>query len=48
MVLVTKKQLLEIKNPDLLSRLRLTIAEEGQEWTVVDMGGKPRERLVPE
>ena len=48
MVLVTKKDLLEIKNPDLLSRLHLTISEEGQEWTVVDADGKPRERLIPE
>lgn len=48
MVLVTKKQLLEIKNPDLLSRLRLTISEEGQEWTIVEVDGKSTERLIPE
>jgi len=47
-VLVTKKDLMEMKNPDLLSRVRLTISEEGQEWTVIESEGKSNDRLVPE
>lgn len=47
-VLVTKKELIEVKNPELLSRLRLTISEEGQEWSIVAGDGQPRERLIPE
>src|SRR3972149_4846767 len=44
-VLVTKQQLLEVKNPELLSRIHLTISEEGREWTIIEIEGKPKDRL---
>lgn len=47
-VLVSAKDLIEIKEPDCLVRLNLTISEEGLEWTVIETNGKAQDRLVPE
>lgn len=47
-VLVTTAELREAGPSDLLVRLRLSISEEGFEWTVVEIAGKATSRLVPE
>jgi hypothetical protein len=47
-VLVTAAELRSAGPPDLLARLRLSITEEGVEWSVTDQDGKRLERLVPE
>lgn len=47
-VVVTKRELMEVKDPGQLSKVRLTIAEQGQEWTVIETDGTSTERLVPE
>lgn len=38
----------EVPDPDRLIRVHLLVSEEAVEWTVLDIGGSPRERLVQE
>jgi hypothetical protein len=47
-VLVTTAEVKEAGPPDILARFRLTVSEEGVEWTVITSDGKTQERLVPE
>jgi hypothetical protein len=47
-VLLTNKELLDIKNPELFSHLHISITEQGQEWTTIESKGKSIDKLVPE
>ncbi|MEK7399886.1 MAG: hypothetical protein AAB116_23330 [Candidatus Poribacteria bacterium] len=47
-VLVTTSEIKEAGPTDILANLHLSITEEAVEWTVIDVNGKPQDRLVPE
>jgi hypothetical protein len=48
MVLVTTAEVREAGSTESLTRLRLTVAEQGVEWTTIESEGIRRDRLVPE
>jgi hypothetical protein len=47
-VLVTTAELRDAGPLDLMARFRLSLSEEALEWTVVELGGNPVDRLIPE
>jgi hypothetical protein len=47
-VAVTTRELRESGPPEMLARLKLTISEEGMEWSVSESNGATTSRLVPE
>jgi hypothetical protein len=47
-VLVTSAELRQAGPPDVLARLRLSITEEGVEWTVIESQGRSYQKLRPE
>ena len=47
-VQVTTAELRAAGPPELLARLRLSITEEGVQWTTIESLGQKQDRLVPE